>query len=92
MDLELQAQTILVDNFEKGIELGIYHCDDPEMLAVHTLAMQQEWYIKRWKWKRMKVDADQYAESLLGFVLKSLDCDQSAEFRPVGKNNLKKAG
>lgn len=91
MDLELQAQSMLVDTFKKGIELGVFHCDDPEMLAVHTVAMQQEWYLKRWKFKRMKTDADQYAGSVLAFVLKALNCDQAAEAANGQKRNLKTA-
>ena len=91
MDLELQAQAILVDNFKKGIKQGDFHCSDPEMLAVHTLAMQQEWYLKRWKFKRMKVDADQHANSVLAFVLKALNCEQAVESGKGEKGKLKKA-
>jgi len=91
MDLELQAQSILVDTFKKGIKLGVFRCDDPEMLAVHTLAMQQEWYLKRWKFKRLKVDADQYASSVLAFVLKALNCEQGVNAGKSRKRDLKKA-
>jgi AcrR family transcriptional regulator len=91
MDLELQAQSILADNFKKGIKQGVFRCDDPEMLAVHAVAMQQEWYLKRWKFKRMKVDADQYAESVLAFVLKALNCDLGVNGGAAAGSRLKSA-
>ena len=72
MDLELQAQAMLLENFRTGIKSGIYHCEDPEMLAVHTLGMLQEWYLKRWKFKRMKLNTDQYASSVFSFTLHAL--------------------
>lgn len=72
MDLELLAQSILLDNFNAGIGQGVYHCDDPQMLAVHVIGVLQQWYLKRWKFKRLKVSADQFAGSVLAFTLKAL--------------------
>jgi len=91
MDLELQAQSILVHNFKKGIEQGVFRCDDPEMLAVHAVAMQQEWYLKRWKFKRMKVDADFFAGSVLAFVLKALNCESNIDSSCADRHKLERA-
>lgn len=76
MDLELLAQSILLDNFKAGIEQQVFRCEDPDMLAVHTVGLLQQWYLKRWKFKRMKIDADQFAASVFTFVLKALDCEE----------------
>ena len=50
-----------------------YEPEDPEMLAVHAVALLQQWYLKRWKFKRLNVSADQFAGSVLSVVLKALD-------------------
>jgi AcrR family transcriptional regulator len=73
LDLEWQVQSILLENIRAGIRQGVYSCDDPEMLALHTVGMLQEWYLKRWKFKRMKISADRYAASVLDFVLHALN-------------------
>ncbi len=88
MDLELQAQSILLDKFNDGISRGVFTCDDPEMLAVHTIGLLQQWYLKRWKFRRMKVDTDQFAGSVFTFAMKSLNCPDIAS----RDSSLKKAG
>lgn len=79
MDLELLAQSILLDNFKAGMEQRVFRCEDPDMLAVHTVGLLQQWYLKRWKFKRMKINADQFAASVFAFVLKALDCADQSE-------------
>ncbi len=77
MDLEILAQSILLDNFRAGMEKRVFRCPDPEMLAVHTIGLLQQWYLKRWKFKRMQVNVDQFAGSVFEFVGKALDCQTS---------------
>jgi AcrR family transcriptional regulator len=39
--------------------------DKPELLAAHFLALSQDWYIKRWKYRAGGVGADDFADSLV---------------------------
>jgi AcrR family transcriptional regulator len=35
----------------------------PELLAAHVMAMFQDWYVKRWKYRAADVSPDQFADS-----------------------------
>ncbi|RFP21740.1 TetR/AcrR family transcriptional regulator [Duganella sp. BJB488] len=35
----------------------------PEMLAAHIMAMFQDWYVKRWKYRAADISPDQFADS-----------------------------
>lgn len=39
--------------------------DDPDLLASHFLALSQDWYIKRWKYRAAGVGVDGFADSLV---------------------------
>ena len=36
------------------------------MLAAHCLALFQDWYVKRWKYRAAKVNVDDFADSVVG--------------------------
>ncbi len=38
------------------------------LLAAHCLALMQDWYVKRWKYRAAKVDVDTYADSTVAMV------------------------
>ena len=38
---------------------------DSTLLAAHLLAMFQDWYVKRWKYRAAKVNVDDFADSVL---------------------------
>lgn len=38
------------------------------LLAAHCLAMTQDWYLKRWKYKAAKVEVDAFADSIVAIV------------------------
>lgn len=40
----------------------------PALLAAHCLAMFQDWYVKRWKYRAARVTPDQFADSTVRFV------------------------
>lgn len=42
------------------------------LLSAHVLAMFQDWYVKRWKYRAAKVSPDQFADSVVHFVRASL--------------------
>ena len=41
---------------------------DPSLLAAHCLALFQDWYVKRWKYRAAKVDVDDFADSVVATV------------------------
>ncbi|WP_229427089.1 TetR/AcrR family transcriptional regulator [Massilia atriviolacea] len=40
----------------------------PDLLAAHIVAMFQDWYIKRWKYRAAKVHVDDFADSTLAVI------------------------
>ena len=84
MDLELLAQSILLDNFTAGMKQQVFQCDNPDMLAVHSIGLLQQWYLKRWKFKRMQLNADQFASSVFEFVLKALNGHHNSNSKQPG--------
>ena len=51
-----------------GEEQGIFKPNDHELTASMIKAMQQEWYLKRWKYRKLKVSVDQFADHLICLV------------------------
>lgn len=41
---------------------------NPDLLAAHIVAMFQDWYIKRWKYRAAKVHVDDFADSTLAMI------------------------
>lgn len=41
---------------------------DPTLLAAHCLALFQDWYVKRWKYRAAKVNVDDFADSTVQTV------------------------
>jgi AcrR family transcriptional regulator len=48
------------------------------LLAAHCMAMFQDWYVKRWKYRAAKVTPDQFAESTVRFVRSYLAATHAA--------------
>ncbi len=67
-EMEAFTEDILYDILVSGTEKGLFKAHDHRMTASIIKAMQQEWYLKRWKYKRRKVTVEQYAETVLAFV------------------------
>lgn len=62
------TQKILTDILVLGKGQGIFKPNDHELTASMIKAMQQEWYLKRWKYQKLKVSVDQFADHLIGMV------------------------
>ena len=41
---------------------------DPTLLAAHVLALFEDWYVKRWKYRAAKISVDDYADSALRMI------------------------
>ncbi|MEN8210432.1 MAG: TetR/AcrR family transcriptional regulator, partial [Thermodesulfobacteriota bacterium] len=63
--MEEYTQKLLTDILVKGEEQGLFRAMDHVLTASMIKAMQQEWYLKRWKYKNLKISVDQYANHLI---------------------------
>ena len=62
---ELSVQTTIAGLLD---EIKPAPAGDSTMLAAHMVAMFQDWYIKRWKYRAAKVSVDEFADSVLLFM------------------------
>ncbi|WP_229458957.1 TetR/AcrR family transcriptional regulator [Massilia glaciei] len=46
---------------------------DSTLLAAHCLALSEDWYVKRWKYRAAKVRVDDFADSALGLIRSHLN-------------------
>jgi len=66
--MEEYTQKILMDILLQGDEMGVFKPGNHELTASMIKAMQQEWYLKRWKYRKLKVSVDQFADHLISLV------------------------
>ncbi|MDA3790667.1 MAG: TetR/AcrR family transcriptional regulator [Desulfobacula sp.] len=66
--MEDHTQKILTDILVFGEKQGIFKPGNHHLTASIIKAMQQEWYLKQWKYKKLKVSVDQFADHLVGMV------------------------
>ena len=66
--MEEYTQNILTEILVSGEKQGIFKRGNHELTASMIKAMQQEWYLKRWKYRKAKITADQFADHLISMV------------------------
>ena len=66
--LEEYTENILIEILEAGEKIGVFKKNKHLLTASIIKAMQQEWYLKRWKYTKRKISVDQYADHLLEMV------------------------
>jgi AcrR family transcriptional regulator len=66
--MEEYTQNILTDILVPGEAQGVFKPGNHELTASMIKAMQQEWYLKHWKYKKMNVSVDQFADHLILLV------------------------
>ena len=62
---ELSVQTYIASILD---ELQPAPRGDTTLLSAHIVAMFQDWYVKRWKYRAAKVSVDDFADSVLLFM------------------------
>lgn len=62
---ELSMQTLISGIIE---ELDPAPAGNSTLLAAHCLALFQDWYVKRWKYRAAKVNVDDFADSTVQFI------------------------
>jgi AcrR family transcriptional regulator len=68
MESELFTEKLFTDIISDGIKAGIYAEKDTILTASVIKAMLQDWYLKRWKYSKRKINADQYASFIIDFI------------------------
>ena len=66
--MEKYTHQILKDILVLGEEKNVFKPGNHDLTASMIKSMQQEWYLKRWKYRAMEVTADQFAEHLIAMV------------------------
>jgi len=72
MEDELTTEQIFLDILNEGVENGDLHCPDVELVAALIKAVLQDWYLKRWKYKRRGITVEDYARFVVDFVMSRL--------------------
>ncbi len=67
-DMEARTEDVLVDILMLGERKGVFKTRDHRLTASIIKAMQQDWYLKRWKYTKRNISVDQYAAHVLEFV------------------------
>jgi len=65
---EYHTEKVIVDILKNGEILGDLKKQNHILTASIIKAMQQEWYLKRWKYAKRKITVDEYADYVIKFV------------------------
>lgn len=66
--MEAYTQRILIDILDAGEQQGLFKPGNHDLTASMIKAMQQEWYLKRWKYRKMNVGVDRFADHVIGMT------------------------
>jgi len=66
--IEEHTQKILSDILVQGEETGLFKSGNHALTACMIKAMQQEWYLKRWKYTKQNITVDQFTDHVLEMV------------------------
>ena len=78
---ELSMENLLLETMNDGLDSGIFNIklskpEDTQLAASLIKAMLQDWYLKRWKYKKRKISADDYASHVVKFAFGYLNRTQ----------------
>lgn len=68
ISMEESTEKRLVKILEAGEQQGIFRKHNHQLTASIIKAMQQDWYLKRWKYKKRDISVDDYADYVLEFT------------------------
>ncbi len=66
--METHTQKILTDILKAGRDQNVFKSIDLELTASMIKSMQQEWYLKRWKYRDLKISVDAFADHMVEMV------------------------
>ena len=67
-EMEEHTQAILTNILIQGEKDGVFRAGNHDLTACMIKALQQEWYLKRWKYTRQKITVDQFTLHVLAMV------------------------
>jgi AcrR family transcriptional regulator len=65
---ELASERYFADCLRAGMAQGLFHERDAELTAAMIKPLLQDWYLKRWKYRRRNIGVDAYADALIEFI------------------------
>jgi len=65
---ELQSEKLLADFLRKGQKKGVFKELDPALGASVIKAMLQDWYLKRGKYAKRRIQVDRYADFVMDVI------------------------
>ena len=68
MEGELYTEQLFCEILEQGQAGGVFVVESAVLTASAIKAMLQDWYLKRWKYRRRNITIDAYAEFILGMI------------------------
>ncbi len=72
MQAELATESIFRETLDEGMRKGEFGDIHVDLVAAAIKAMLQDWYLKRWKYKRKNVSVQNYADFTVNFVLAAI--------------------
>ncbi|MBW1782140.1 MAG: TetR/AcrR family transcriptional regulator, partial [Deltaproteobacteria bacterium] len=69
---ELNTEQMFADIISMGRDRGVFVTDNCQLTASIIKAMVQDWYLKRAKYARRRIDVEAYARFMIAFIEKSL--------------------
>ncbi|MBT8152034.1 MAG: TetR/AcrR family transcriptional regulator [Gammaproteobacteria bacterium] len=72
-NIEMRSMRAMQLLIEEGVAQGQLRTDDAQGVATIIIATLQDWYLKPWKYRELRVDADAYANQLLASTAKLLE-------------------
>lgn len=69
---DLRTEEVFRDIILDGQARGLFEAVNPELTAAGINALLQDWYLKRWKYRRLQMTAEAYADHVIGMVEPSL--------------------
>ena len=72
IESELLTESLIEGFVREGIDEGDFAEGDAKMMASLIKPLLQDWYLKKWKYQRRNVSADDYAGQVVAFVGRAL--------------------
>lgn len=65
---ELRTERLIADLLDAGVAQEVFPVRDTGLTAALIKPLLQEWYLKRWKYRRRGIGVDDYADRMIAFV------------------------
>ena len=70
---ELNYELRISNLIKQGIDAGLFQPVDAELTAAATLALLQDWHLKKWKHRKRKISVDQYTNFVVNLIFAQLE-------------------